>query len=155
MSWTFSLKSNSCHHSMSHDFDSGLWWWCHILPPVMVWCRKFSHSALYSSTGLDKLQCGLLSFPVWAYMGHIWAQTSQHSNVASIIAIQLSTQFPSHNLLIHADALVETIFSLWCDSCAWLSGTRFVFHVFHVVMLLSLLKCFTYRLTVLSSTVGL
>ena len=43
--------------------------------------------------------------------------------------IQLRTQFPSHNLPIHADELIETLFVSWCESCAWPSGTWHVFHV--------------------------
>ena len=44
--------------------------------------------------------------------------------------IQLCTQFPSHNLLIHVHELFEMLFILWYDSFAWPSGTmRSVFQV--------------------------
>jgi len=43
--------------------------------------------------------------------------------------IQLHTQFPSRNLPICADELIETLFVSWCDSCAWPSGTWLVFQV--------------------------
>ena len=43
--------------------------------------------------------------------------------------IQLRTQFPSHNLPIHANELNKTLFILWCDSCTWPFGTWLVFHV--------------------------
>jgi len=43
--------------------------------------------------------------------------------------IQLCTQFPSRNLSIRADELIETLLVSWCDSCAWPSGTWLVFHV--------------------------
>ena len=43
--------------------------------------------------------------------------------------IQLRTLFSSHILPICADELIEMLFVSWCDSCAWLSGTWFVFHV--------------------------
>ena len=43
--------------------------------------------------------------------------------------IQLCTQFLSRNPSICADELIKTLFILWCDSCAWPSGTWLVFHV--------------------------
>ena len=53
-----------------------------------------------------------------------------HHHFQSIEAnIQLRTQFPSHNLPIRVDELIETLFISWCDSCAWPSGTWLVFHV--------------------------
>ena len=42
---------------------------------------------------------------------------------------QLRTQFPSCNLPICADELIETLFISWCDGCAWPSGTWLVFHI--------------------------
>ena len=43
--------------------------------------------------------------------------------------IQLCVQFPGHNPLIQVDELIEMLFISWYDSCAWLSGARFVFCV--------------------------
>jgi len=43
--------------------------------------------------------------------------------------VQLHTQLPGHNLLINMDELIETLFILWCDSCAWLPRTWLVFYI--------------------------
>jgi len=43
--------------------------------------------------------------------------------------IQLRTQYPSHNLPICMDELVESLFILWCNSCSWPSGMWLVCHV--------------------------
>ena len=43
--------------------------------------------------------------------------------------IQLCTQFPGCNMPFWAAELIETLFISWCDSCAWPSGMRLVFHV--------------------------
>ena len=43
--------------------------------------------------------------------------------------IQLCTQFPGHNLLIHVDELITTRFISWCDNCACLSECELLFTV--------------------------
>jgi len=56
-------------------------------------------------------------------------QRCHHCFQSTEVDIQLRTQFPSHNLPICVDELIETLFILWRDSCAWPSGTWLVFHV--------------------------
>ena len=55
----------------------------------------------------------------------------QHTHCFQCIEadIQLCTQFPGCNLSIRVDKLIETLFILWCDSCAWQSGMWLAFHV--------------------------
>jgi len=43
--------------------------------------------------------------------------------------MQLHTQFPGCNPLICTDELINMLFISWCDSCARLSGTQFIFHI--------------------------
>lgn len=43
--------------------------------------------------------------------------------------IQLCAQFPGCNLPVLADKLIKTLFILWCDNCAWPSGTQLVFYI--------------------------
>ena len=43
--------------------------------------------------------------------------------------IQLCKQFPDHNPLIHTNELIEMLFVLWCDNCAWPSEMWLAFHI--------------------------
>ena len=63
--------------------------------------------------------------------------------------MQLCSQFHGHNLLIHIDELIKTLFISWCDSCVWPSGMWFIFHV-----TVATPEMHYHHLTVLTSTVS-
>ena len=56
-------------------------------------------------------------------------QYHHHHFQCTEVNIQLCTQFPRYDLLICVDELIEMVFISWCDSCAWMYGTWFAFHI--------------------------
>ena len=83
------------------------------------------------SIGPDKLAYGVLYVLVWDPPGanFVIFQCCYHCFQSTEANIQLRTQLPSRNPPIRADRLIETLFILWCDYCAWPSRTWLVFHV--------------------------
>ena len=97
----------------------------------MVKFRKLTPSALYWFNRCSQtcISCSSRSFlstggPTRHKLGHC-CHHFQH--IAA--DIQLHTQFSGHRPPICADELIEMLFILWCDSCAWLSTTQLAFHI--------------------------
>ena len=88
-------------------------------------------------------------------MGPRWRNVAihkcfQHHFQCTEVDIQLCTQFLGCNL-IHADELIKTLFISWCDSCAWLSGTRLVFHTVASAKMHHLPPCYAHIHCLVSS----
>jgi len=102
---------------------------------VMMRSRQMSPAALsrfYSSWQA----CVWCSFCTYVSIcGTPQVQSLQYINISTIVSstlqpiIQLYTHFTGHNPQICAGELIEAVFILWCDSCAWLSGMLLVFHI--------------------------
>jgi len=95
-------------------------WWHRLLPLIKKWSRKMSPSICIHSIGCDKLAYDVPSVPLWA----LWDSPAKNSEVLLMLP-----HFPGHNPPVCLDELIEMLFILWDDSCAWLSGAWLVFHI--------------------------
>ena len=85
----------------------------------------------------EKLAYSVLSTPGWALVGHV-VQTLQCSNTTITVPTSLKLTFSSeHSSLVIIRwfavdiiaELIETLFILWFDICAWVCGKWLVFDI--------------------------
>jgi len=109
----------------------------------------------HEAEGPDKLAYCVLPVPVWVSVGptccRLWysyADTIVSSSTEG--SIPLCTQLPGCKLPVCIDEVIDMLFILWRDSYVWLKQLK---HGLSVMLLLPLLKCITYCLTVLISII--
>ena len=103
----------------SGDTTSRHRWWCdpgncHLQPRI-------------GSTGPDKLAYSVLYVPVWAFVGPTWHKLCDIPMLPPSLPMHCSQYSAPYSSLVVIRQFARK--SWWCDSCAWLPGTWFVFHV--------------------------
>lgn len=115
------------------------WQWLVVVTPHIL----TSHYEVQETVTLGLLfiqyilkTCMLCSFCscLSSWWDHL-AQTLWYCNVVTFVSDTLKSIFssshssPGCNLLICVDWLSKVLFILWCDTCAWPSGTWLAFHI--------------------------
>jgi len=121
------------HHSTDHLLTTA-----HLVTPHIISNSAIQETITFSlilvQYFLTKLRIVFSLFlyeHLWDLLGINFAvfHCCQHQFQHIETNIQLHSQFSGHNQLIHGDEVIEMLFILWSDSCAWLSGIWLVYHV--------------------------
>ena len=163
------LSQKSVHYFTCWGLCLFLWWGIHMSPPQRLpfWLQLAVVTPdLITSKWHDAgnrhlqpcfVQEALMNLHTVLFLlllcEHLWdppdanfprSQHCHHCFQHTEASIQLCTQFPGHNLPIHADELIKLLLIVRCDHPE---------HGLSFMLLLPLLKCTTHYLTVLASTV--
>jgi len=154
LNFFFSEEFTHCH-STDCLFDCGSQWCLHISSLVMMQSRNCLLQPHIGSIGPDKLACGILSVPVWAFVGPTWHKLC---DVLPIVAIVISKALQEILCSVHSSLVVIR----WFTRMSWSGHSSF--HVvtaahghlersFSSTLLFPLLKLTTHCLIVVTFTV--